>query len=387
MKFIFVAPRFHTNQVPIVEELMKRGHAVTFIAQFIGASENHSLIEPVVFEQNLVFKIRNYFYQKRNPNPLDPHKFARKFGMPSISKYLTFFIRNHPDVVIVRDRHLKLSKMTFIICKLLKIDTILYLQIPKLDLEHCEKNSKKIGILSRINRYFEPRVIITPLLGKSGLAGQSDSHIYHVPLIGKVNDNVEGRSYFRNDKINIISIGKFVPRKRHLTLLHVLNEIKNQFDVNLTIIGELTTENHKVEFDKLTDYIAENQLENIVKIKINLDFKTVQDEYLKHDLFVMPSINEPLSISPLEAMGCKLPVICSDTSGTSEYIDVGQNGYVFKSDDEQDLKKKMIDIISDREKFLSMGEHSLELIRDQYSQERYYHNLMHVIETEFHYKS
>ena len=48
------------------------------------------------------------------------------------------------------------------------------------------------------------------------------------------------------------------------------------------------------------------------KILINNKPKNVQEIYKKHDLFVLPSVNEPASVSNLEAMSHGLAVITTD---------------------------------------------------------------------------
>ena len=48
-------------------------------------------------------------------------------------------------------------------------------------------------------------------------------------------------------------------------------------------------------------------------------------------MFILPSKNEPASISLLEAMGNSMPVICSDTCGTRFYLKKNFSK-IFKSD-------------------------------------------------------
>ena len=50
MKFLFTAPRFHTNQVPIVKGLTEMGHEVRFFVVFVGATEDHTDCEPLVLK-------------------------------------------------------------------------------------------------------------------------------------------------------------------------------------------------------------------------------------------------------------------------------------------------------------------------------------------------
>lgn len=384
MKITFVAPRFHTNQVFIIEELINRGHHVDFIAQYVGGSEDHTLIKPIVFKNSLIFRLRYFIYQKQNPTQLDPFKFLRVHGAPSFIKYFSYFMNQRPDLVIVRDKHLKLSKMTFVICKTLNIPVILYQQIPKNQtLQELKKHIENKSVFDRILAQFLPKTIITPLLGEQSQETIDQPHTYHVPLIMKYNQDVSDRRYFANNRINMISIGKFVPRKRHILLLDAFKELYKQYHLFLTIIGEVTTEIHEQELNKVKKFISEHGLEDSVQVITNIEHQAVQEYFLSHDLFVMPAVSEPLSISPLEAMAARLPVICSDSSGSKEYIADSKSGYIFKSDDLEDLKRKIIEIVADQENLMTMGQAGLALIADRYNQSSYYCNLSYVISQEF----
>ncbi|WP_432356953.1 glycosyltransferase family 4 protein [Sporosarcina sp. UB5] len=383
MKILFVAPRFHTNQYPIVETLINHKHEVSFFAQYIGASEDHSLVEPKVFGYNLLFKFINILKKNLQRNGQDQYKFERNYGFPSIIKYYKAIKKFSPDIVIVRDRTL-FSLLTFSICKSLKINTILYQQVPKYSSNKTEgTNTMYDKFRKTIYKSVVPKTMVTPINGKSENNRFTSKSIYYLPFIMKVDRRVKQKSFFRNNQINILSIGKFIPRKRHMLLIKVIEELKELYNIKLTIIGEVSTDSHKSEYKKAVQYIDENNLNEIVEIKTNLEYTDVQNEYLLNDLFILPSINEQLGVSILEAMANKLPVICSDSAGAKDYIDQGSNGYVFKSDDSNDLKDKIISIIGEKSILKKMGENSLELVETRYSPERYHSDLMELIDKEF----
>lgn len=382
MKILFVAPRYHTNQVPIVEALLANNHEVKFFVQYIGGSEDHSLINPEIVGYNMFFKIVHKFKFNR-PNDQDTFKFERNYGMPTFYKYYKMIKKYSPDLVIIRDRTL-FSLLTFSICKILKINSILYKQVPKFKSINETKNK---GVSQRLKHVVYKMLVspitITPINGESEIDRFTSENIHYLPFIMKISNDIGVKKYFRNNVINIVSVGKFVPRKRHVLLIQAMKYIGSNYNVKLTIIGEVTTDTHKKEYQKVTEYIKKNNLEDIVEIKTNIKLKDVQDEYLRNDLFILPSINEPLSISIIEAMSYGLPVICSDTCGTKDYIEEGLNGYVFKSDDLNDLKEKIIKIIHDKSTLRTMGKASFELVKTKYSPERYHETLMGIIDEEF----
>ncbi len=52
--------------------------------------------------------------------------------------------------------------------------------------------------------------------------------------------------------------------------------------------------------------------------------------YRAASVFVLPSLNEGMSNTVLEAMACGLPVVLTDTGGTSELLEDGRNGYLIE---------------------------------------------------------
>ena len=189
----------------------------------------------------------------------------------------------------------------------------------------------------------------------------------------------EERRWFRDDCINILHIGKYEPRKNHLMFLQAVGRLSRKYPIRATIIGERSTLDHKREFEKLERHRASWRLENQVEMKFNLSFGEVQEEYRRHDVFVLASRDEPAAISPLEAMAHSLPVICSDSNGTMCYIRPGGNGFVFRTDDADDLEMCLERILKDRKRLIQMGRFSHELVVSEHSPERYVRSLMNIV--------
>ncbi|SEO25353.1 Glycosyl transferases group 1 [Amphibacillus marinus] len=379
MKILFVAPRFHTNQVPIVQILKDKGNEVCFYVQYIGGSEDHSILEPNLIKNNLISRLIIKTVSKKNNEKSmnDPFKLVRVFGIPPLIEYYKKIKEEAPDLVIVRDRT-PFSLLTFIICKLLKTKSILYQQIPKYFKEDKSKETIGRKIKKIIYKVVVPKKIITPIQGEKSEQSTTDKNIYFNPFIMKVSKEIERRRYFNNSKINVLVIGKFVSRKRHILIIKAIECLRENFDIKLTIVGEVTTEIHKQELERVSAYISSNNLTNTVQVKINLPYGEVQKEYLKHDLFVLPSINEQFGVSILEAMAHGLAVICSNSAGAKDYIIDGHNGFIFKEDDLSDLRNKITNIIKSRDNLKQMGFYSLQLVRSRHSPEIYYENFIRI---------
>ena len=65
------------------------------------------------------------------------------------------------------------------------------------------------------------------------------------------------------------------------------------------------------------------------------------DCYRDSDVFVMPSLNEGMSNTALEAMACGLPVLMTDTGGTTELLHDGANGFLIAKRSPEDIAAKL----------------------------------------------
>ena len=117
-------------------------------------------------------------------------------------------------------------------------------------------------------------------------------------------------------------------------------------------------------------------MENLVTVKTNVAKRDMEKEYLAADLYVIPSTLEMASVSQLEAMSYSLPVISSDTNGTSCYVENGVTGYWFRDCDEADLSGKLDAMLSDRERMLSMGAAGYRAVVEKYNFDKYFDTIM-----------
>ena len=57
MRFVFTAPRYHTNQHFVVKALLDAGHEVSFLALGRGQSEYYEAIQPIVLGEAGVVRL------------------------------------------------------------------------------------------------------------------------------------------------------------------------------------------------------------------------------------------------------------------------------------------------------------------------------------------
>lgn len=375
MRILYIAPRFHTNQSAVVKGWMERGNEVSFISYYTAIIEDYSCIKPIVLGYSPFYYPIDYIYVnliKRN----DPANTAFKInhGFPPIFRMRREMRRIKPDIVIMRDRTLYTIVATWF-CRRYHYDTILYNQSPLWD------KMPKQDYLHRLIRKLCPAKRMTPVMGTPGEDRQIAPNSYYVPFVVEPQLSSEKKQYFLDGKIEILSIGKFEPRKHHMMLMEVIGNLKQQYpQIHLTIIGEATGRLQKEHLQEVLAYREAKQLTEYVDVYTNVPREKTNDFFRKTDVFVIPSTREMASISQLEAMSFSIPVIISDKNGAACYVEEAVNGYHFEDCNQENLQQKVELLIADKDKIQQMGRASYELVCRKYSFENYYQAVKEMLE-------
>ncbi len=371
-KIAIITKRFHTNLYYRVKALQAAGFRISLIVWGREQSECHDIIKPFEIGFSPFSKSLNKLIEKI-PNKKIVNFLKHNLPFVDLEEIINYKVlwkklkEEKPGVALVR----AYPGLTFFImalfAKIFSKKVFLFAQLNK----HYGETTRKKIYLFFLKNILRVKGIITPL---ENILAEKDPFFIYVPFAIEAPDFA--KEHFRSGRINILSIGKFVRRKDQLLLLEVVNELKNSYNLSLTLIGE---EREADLFQEIKDYIKNNNLEKIVDIRTNLPYKETLAAYKDFDLFVLPSHSEPAAYSPLEAMANKLPVVVSDTCGTKCYIKEGENGYIFKSRDKEDLKNKIELIIKDRENLIKLGERSFVLAKQKYSLEFFSEKLNKII--------
>jgi glycosyltransferase involved in cell wall biosynthesis len=78
--------------------------------------------------------------------------------------------------------------------------------------------------------------------------------------------------------------------------------------------------------------------------------------YQMADIYISPSHVDGSSVSLMEAIASGLPCLASDIPGNKEWISEGENGWLFRDGDADDLVEKISHAIKNRRSFKKMGE-------------------------------
>jgi len=148
--------------------------------------------------------------------------------------------------------------------------------------------------------------------------------------------------------------------KRHKDLIEAVSKIKE--NVKLIIIGDGPI------WDNLKNLIKEKNLQNKVIMTGRRD--DVAEILPDLDLFVLPSKEEALGTSILEASACGVPVVASNVGGIVECVREDKNGLLFESTNVDDLKEKILEMINNKEKYEYFKNNARDFIERNFSIEK-----------------
>jgi len=161
------------------------------------------------------------------------------------------------------------------------------------------------------------------------------------------------------NKILLISVANLVPYKDYFSILSALSSLeKIGYDFHYLILGEGPL---RVQIEKrINDYNLSDNVELFGNIP------NVQD-YLKiADIFIHSSKGEGCSNAILEAMAAGLPIIASDTGGTSEIVCMN-NGFLFKYQDSKQIANLIMQCLEDKELRQTLGANSLLSVSSKFT--------------------
>jgi len=379
MTFLYVAPRYHTNQVPIMEYLVNQGHNVHFLAYRKERTENYNVVVPQLCKPSLYYRIKEYFFFRKETGSIERELFRMRKFIPSFFWTLIYIRRVKPDVIIIRNRNFAAS-VVYLASKICRIShVLLYTQ------NACyTKQVKRNTVLKRfIKSIIFPQKTYSPVEMSEVSAGklyETDCHF--IPFAMHFDDRVmQNKEYFRGGTINILDVGKYRDYKNHFVLVKAIallpEDLRKQ--LRITILGQSYSEEEKEYKCRLEKFIIDNNLSTIINTKSAVPYSDMKDQYLSHDVFILTSKKELASISILEAMSCGVVCISTNRNGTASYIS-NSLGYIFESDNEASLKDVLINIVQNKSAIPEMGKQTYKYAKQRYSAGLYYERLTQLID-------
>ncbi len=129
----------------------------------------------------------------------------------------------------------------------------------------------------------------------------------------------------------ILAVGNLFPYKNIGSLVEAFLRIKGKVAHSLVVVGRKEFAASQLADDErvlYTDYVPDEDLQKF---------------HSYADLLIHPSLSEGFGLTPLEAMACGTPVICSDRASLPEVV--GDAGLLFDPDDETALGELILRVL------------------------------------------
>jgi glycosyltransferase involved in cell wall biosynthesis len=407
MKFLFTAPRFHTNQVPIVKGLIEKGHEVTFFVHFIGATEEHKYGNLVLIKPSYGTLKKHKKLLKTKSESETESAIGGQF-VPCFRDLKTKFYECNPDVVICRDCT-SFTLAVHELCKKTNTPCILYEQDPLYKL--CVSNKKENSVYSstllkrvrnkintlvnkdsrdnkrRINKYGYPIVHITPVLTDNYEKfadfnlKKSHEHNYYFPMVYEADKDTKNER--QNSRIKILCVGKYREYKSHRVLVDAIGLLKYKDKMHLDIYGQCKNSDEKIYFKDLSDYISKKHLDDYINLKKDIGYQEMQGLFNQYDILVLPSRRETYGMVIIEAMANGLCVIVSDGCGASFCVSEADGGAVFPVGDYQKLSELLNYYITNPIDIKLKGNNARNYVKQNMSIDNYYNTIKQILNDEF----
>lgn len=149
-----------------------------------------------------------------------------------------------------------------------------------------------------------------------------DTHIFTIQNKLRSNNTIRTKYAIAPDEILLLFVGSGFKRKGLKHVIDALSFMDRNIKIKLLVVGK----------GKSREYQRFAKQKGISdKIIFTGVCKNIEEIYAAGDIFVFPSEYDPFGIACLEAMATGLPVVASRSSGISEIITQGKDGFLLNS--------------------------------------------------------
>ena len=215
---------------------------------------------------------------------------------------------------------------------------------------------KKFGALAAVSDEVAQRLLDSGVPAEkiktiaNGIDVQAFEHAQPLPVLSFTNEKVIGM------------VARLDLQKGFEYLLRAVRELCNTFaGLKVVIVGE-GPDRQAIE-EMVKEY---GLLSNVVLAGQQSDMPAV---YAAMDIFVLPSLNEGLPMTILEAMAASRPVVATRVGAISKVINDGENGLLVNPRDTEGLRNAIASLLANPERCRQMGEKAHDWVSRNYTSE------------------
>jgi len=183
-----------------------------------------------------------------------------------------------------------------------------------------------------------------------------------VPNFFDLTENAFKKEFY--PKTVFLFLGKVDVEKGIFDLLSVVNELKNEHKDKFELWIGGNSANKQFE-----EYLHDNNLFEYVRYLGWISGKEKENALNKADVYVLPSYNEGLPVSIIEAMAHEMPIISTSVGGIPELVKNLESGILIEPGDRIALKNAMEYFLLNRSRISEMGHKSFLRYSKSYTSE------------------
>ena len=356
IKVLITQKRYHPNSIGIVRGLKRRGHDVHILVHGKGSpTEDYTDVEPVRIPYGrLSSSLLRLVGGSHTRN---------RYAIPSMIEMWSAIRRCEPDVVILKKGRLP-NLIAGVMAALVGSRRVLLTNDPP-------RSREKWWRALLLSTGVLPSVLIATSARCPGALGMDKGNgAWYRPYPIELPSNAR-KPREHGEPLKLLMVGKFSSeRKRLIWLVEAATKAGLDPDTTrLTIVG--TGREDGPGPTHLRETAARLGWADALTLHFNVPQGEMSAIYRDHDVFVMTARDEPFGMVVTEAMAHGLAVISSDTVGGSDCITHGKNGFVYSTDDCDELAAYLLQLAGAPELVDRIGADARKTIAEQCSPEAF----------------
>lgn len=159
-------------------------------------------------------------------------------------------------------------------------------------------------------------------------------------------------------KLNLIGIGRLSDAKGTYDLINAsIQLLKENYNIQLKWIGRGAYEEDDIRAQQI---LKKENIQDKIQFLQDLTEDEKYKVILESDIFILPSKNDNLPISILEAMACAKPILSTFMGAIPEVIIPNKNGWLIEPGDISELKEIIKSIYAKEYDLIKIGEFNRE---------------------------
>lgn len=257
------------------------------------------------------------------------------------------------------------------LCKLFGVKDVIHLHGSEFKKWYQSVENKKQEEIRNLIRESDAFVVLGNKWEKFVGNIAPDANIVSLSNCVKIPDCVADWS---NDKLQFLYLGVLIPRKGVADLLKAVKLLAEKgkiekIQLNIAGVGP--------EEGELKKFVTDNQLEKYTNFMGWISGSEKEEALREANVFILPSYNEGLPVSILEAMSYGLPIISTNVGDISSAVYQDDNGFLVEPGDVEALSIKMSELL-DYATWRKFSTRSREIIEEKFDINYFYKGLVSV---------